>query len=100
MKDICKFSLLIHEDDRDGIKRPIKISHFMQRYPASVLRSKDFNQNIKDMKTKNTFATYESPQTTLMTFTAEGVLCASTQEFGWNPDNNLDFSNDFSDWNK
>ena len=52
------------------------------------------------MKTKNTFATYESPQTTLMTFTAEGVLCASTQEFGWNSDNNLDFSNDFSDWNK
>ena len=53
------------------------------------------------MKTKNTFATYESPQTTLMTFTAEGVLCASTQEFGWN--NGHDgYTNggdiDFSDW--
>ena len=51
------------------------------------------------MKTKNTFATYESPQTTLMTFAAEGVLCASTQEFSWNEENSLDdFAGDFSDW--
>ena len=53
-----------------------------------------------NMKTKTIPATYESPQTTLMTFAAEGVLCASTQEFGWNQDNNLDFTNDFSDWSK
>lgn len=53
-----------------------------------------------DMKTKTIPATYESPQTILMTFAAEGVLCASTQEFGWNQDNNLDFTNDFSDWSK
>lgn len=76
----------------------------MQRQPASVLRSKDFNQNIKDMKTKNTFATYESPQTTMITFRSEGVLCSSMpEEFGWN--NGHDgFTNggggdiDFSDW--
>ena len=79
--------------------RPIKISHFMQRQPASVLRSKDFNQNIKDMKTKNTFATYESPHTTLMTLQSEGILCDS---LNWSNGTHDGFTNggdlDFSDW--
>lgn len=45
------------------------------------------------------FAAYESPKTTVMTVYSEGVLCASTQKFGWNEDNSLDdFAGDFSDW--
>lgn len=52
------------------------------------------------MKTKDNLATYESPMTTLMNLSSEGVLCSSgPKEFGWNHDGYTKGGDlDFSDW--
>lgn len=41
---------------------------------------------------------YETPLAEVMNITPEGVLCASTEEFGWNDGNSFDLDDDFSDW--
>ena len=48
-----------------------------------------------DMKTKTIPATYESPQTTLMTLQSEGILCDSvinTSHNGFSDGGELDFN--------
>lgn len=53
------------------------------------------------MKTTLTKAAYESPRTKVLSISPEGLLCASTEKFGWNEDNKMDdFAGDFSDWSK
>lgn len=55
-------------------------------------------KNERHMKKSTPSKTYPTPEVRVFSINPEGLLCASTEEFGWNDGNSLDLDEDFSEW--